>query len=164
MNTEQPRIVAFFDIDGVIANDTHRLHFAQEKKWVDYFNPKNLEADEVWPQGRAAVLNELRQGNEVQYLTGRRSDLIKTTTRWFEDNNLYQAATHGRPFGVRTPLAIFKADFLEEYEKEVGAQIRLYEDDPEVVRVVRERLGREDAAIHCTWHIKPSYLVKKAVA
>lgn len=164
LTAQLPRTVAFFDIDGVIANDMHRQHHALAKEWVEYFRPDAVTADGVWPQGRAAILSELRRGNEVQYLTGRRHDLIKITKGWFVRHNLYEATTHGRPAGVRTPLAIFKADFLEKYEREnPGVRVRLYEDDPEVVRVVRARL-RDEAAVHCTWHIKPTAMVKKATA
>lgn len=156
--------IAFFDIDGVLANDTHRVEHALAKEWDLYFKPRSVAADPVWPQGRAALEAAQADGWEIAYLTGRRDDLRPTTADWLARNQFPAGILHMRPFGTKKPLANLKADILTDIlavsEK---AQLVLYDDDPEVVRLVRSVLG-EQAAVHCTWHIKQQALVRTAIA
>ena len=156
--------IAFFDIDGVLADDTHRVEFALVKKWNDYFNIDRVKSDGTWDQGKAAVEQAEKDGWTVAYLTGRREDLREVTAQWLSDQGFPDGALYMRPGSVRIPLANLKADFLERVSKTVeDVQVVLYDDDPEVARLVSDRLGA-DAMMHCTWHVKQKALVKEAQA
>lgn len=156
--------IAFFDIDGVLANDTHRVAHALAKRWDSYFRLSALAADLVWPQGRAALEHAQEEGWEIAYLTGRREDLRPTTVAWLLQNNFPQGILLMRPVEVKKPLANLKTDILTAIRVTAPeTQLVLYDDDPEVVRLVRASLG-EHAAVHCTWHIKQQALVRTANA
>lgn len=163
--------LALFDIDGTLADDRHRVQYALERKWPQYFNKKRLFNDGLWPQGQLALQEKVEDGWEVGYLTGRRADLRWTTMAWLavygfpvrDDVKLIM-----RPMpkgGEKSPvLSVFKLDIMKslvasgDYE-----QVVLFDDDPEVIRLITEELGPE-FAVHCTWHIKESALVKTAKA
>lgn len=156
--------IAFFDIDGVLANETHRVDHALNQRWTEYFRPEALAADAVWEQGREALAEAQADGWTIAYMTGRREDLRAVTANWLHENGFPPGTLVMRPMDVKVPLAILKADTLERIvASEKFLSVMLYDDDPEVVRIVRERLG-EDFATHCTWHVKQSALVKAATA
>lgn len=161
MNTRE---IAFFDLDGVLANDSHRVDHALAHRWAEYFDPKAVAADPVWPQGVAAVAAAQERGAEIFYMTGRRETLRFVTEPWLERNGFPKGMLFMRPLGVSTRLAELKAQMLESYQDLYpSVRVVLYDDDPEVVRVVQERLGSE-AAVHCTWHIKQKALVRTATS
>lgn len=156
--------LALFDIDGVLANDTHRVEFALAREWDDYFRHDRVEADEVWPEGRDALDAEVARGDALAYLTGRREDLRTVTEKWLAEHNFPQAPLYMRPINVKVPLANLKTDVISQIlATGVYSSVVLYDDDPEVIRLVRETLG-EDAGVHCTWHVKQKALVKEAKA
>lgn len=161
--------LALFDIDGVLADDRHRVHYALKQDWMSYFKLANVAADDVWEQGKSAVYKELLDfTTDVGYLTGRREDLRPTTQRWLNENGFPAGpAPHMlimRQFSQRERLAELKAATIAGILKDTDYdQVVLYDDDPEVIRVVQEQFGT-DAGIHCTWHIKEEALIKKATA
>lgn len=156
--------LALFDIDGVIANDTHRVHHALAQAWPLYFDPKTMAGDTVWEQGREAIAAEQAAGSVIAYLTGRREDLRPVTSTWLEENGFPNGVLFMRPKAVTIPLANLKTQVLRslidsgQYESVV-----LYDDDPEVVRLARTHFG-EDVAVHCTWHVKQQALIRKATS
>lgn len=155
--------VAFFDIDGVLADDSHRVEHALAKRWDSYFLLSAVAADTVWPQGRQALEQAQAEGWEIAYLTGRREDLRATTANWLLLNHFPAGILHMRPCGVKKPLANLKADILTSiHAVSEKTQLVLYDDDPEVIRLVRSLLGVH-SAVHCTWHIKQQALVRTAV-
>lgn len=156
--------LALLDIDGVLANDTHRVHFALEREWAKYFDPERVAQDAVWQQGLDIARQLKDEGFVVGFLTGRREDLREVTEDWLLDNNFPFGRVTMRRADQKMPLANFKV----EYMKKILASghfdsVVLYEDDPEVIRLVHEVLG-EQSGIHCTWHIKQKALVKAATA
>ena len=156
--------IAYFDIDGVLANDTHRVEHAQNKRWDDYFHPESVAADAVWQQGQDAIYRAQGDGWTIAYMTGRWEALRDVTQAWLDEHGFPAGELVMRPLEVTAPLAVLKAGMLEEITSNPNVeQIVLYDDDPEVVREVHKRLGRS-AAIHCTWHIKRAALVAEAIA
>lgn len=153
---------AHFDIDGVLANDKHRVGHALQKRWAEYFDPERLIQDGVWEEGRETLRAVLATGRPVVYNTGRREDLRDVTSRWLLKNGFPAGLLFMRPANVRTPLPILKADLMERLQGVAGARsLVLYDDDPEVIKQVRARLG-EESAIHCTWSVKEDALIKRA--
>lgn len=156
--------IAFFDIDGVLANDTHRVPFALERNWIEYFDAKRMAADDVWPQGQERVLDAALSGYTIAYLTGRRQDRRVVTEDWLDSFGFPAGRLVMRSFQDTMPLANFKERYIA---KQVASgnytDVVLFDDDPEVVRFVQEQVGFS-AAIHCTWHIKKKAMVKLATA
>lgn len=153
--------LAFIDLDGVIADDRHRVQYALDRQWYEYFDL--MGDDKVWPQGQRLYEDCHLAGFDVAYLTGRREDTRRKTERWLK--------AHG--FDHTLPLIMRKQEDrrrLAEVKKSVVAEamhiyedgVWMYDDDPEVIEQVRTIPGAR--ARHCTWHIKPKRLVKKAIA
>lgn len=153
--------LALVDIDGVLANDDHRVEFALAKEWAEYFNEDRMAADPVLPQGRMLVENLIADGWDVEYLTGRREDRRETTRSWLDAEH-FQHPLNMRPAGMKKVLAVFKAEYLAKLLADnPGRRVVLFDDDPEVIRYTREAVGA-GYAVHCTWHTKKVALVRAA--
>jgi FMN phosphatase YigB (HAD superfamily) len=157
--------LALLDIDGVLADDRHRGHYAEQRMWFMYFDSERMAADGIWPQGRRLYQRLRRQGWQIRYLTGRREDRRNITTLWLRASGYEVSHTPSmRATGDPTPLANLKLERVRllvdsgDYSKVV-----LFDDDPEVIRLVHERLGVQ-YAVHCTWHVKKKALVRAALA
>jgi hypothetical protein len=161
--------LALLDIDGLVANDSHRVDHAVNRRWSQYFDPKTVAQDTVWPQGRQLAQRLLAEGWTIAYLTGRRAVLRTTTESWLDQ--------HGFPIGrlimreaswqsdfQNKPLAVFKVETIRALlQREDIESLVLYDDDPEVVRHVQDEVG-SPYAVGCYWNIKPKALIKKATA
>lgn len=154
--------LAFFDIDGVLANDTHRVKFALKRQWFSYFDTERMAADKVWQQGTQAVEDAIKSGWTIAYLTGRREDRRTVTEDWLDEHGFPPGRLVMRRFSQTMPLANFKEEYLRKVVSTGNfSDVLLFDDDPEVIRLVQEQLG-EAHAIHCTWHKKKKAMVKVA--
>lgn len=155
------------DIDGVLADDRHRVDFARNKQWSRYFDPRVVATDGLWREGwnLAWALYLQPPGTSLTYLTGRSEDLRATTRAWLSKMALPEGDLIMRPRYApktnRPRLADFKVDIIRDLI--VSRPVVLYDDDPEVVRAVRAAFG-DQAAVRCTWHVKEKFLVKEAVS
>jgi FMN phosphatase YigB (HAD superfamily) len=165
------RALALFDLDGTLADDRHRQHLAMADDWTNYFAYEAMVLDEIWAQGRDLFEQAVAAGTEIGYLTGRREDTRPGTEAWLAANGFpFQQGTSVRmkpklmPGQDREQLrtAVFKAELIQKLAEE-GWAVTLYDDDPEVCAVVNDRCG-DGTAVHCTWHIKPEKLVRRAEA
>lgn len=155
--------LVLFDIDGVIADDSYRVQYALDKQWDRYF--QLAETDTPLQEGvNLANSYKERPDVEIQYLTGRRIDLYETTKLWLK----FQAQVPNpekitmRGFAHRDVLAKFKVGVIRNaIEGGYFSSVLLYEDDPEVVRLVNETFG-EGTAILTTWYVKHSEMIKSA--
>jgi uncharacterized HAD superfamily protein len=163
----ESRKLALIDIDGVLADDSIRIHYALDKNWIQYFSEQNMMADKVLPQGWDLITQKLAEGYDVELLTGRREDLRGTTRAWLWYHEFPTLRIHMKPMGTKLPLATFKANYMLELKAKRALQgvtyseMILWDDDPEVVREVQKQLGSE-SAVHCTWYIKKSAMVTAA--
>lgn len=161
--------LALLDIDGLVANDSHRVDHAVNRRWATYFDPKLVAQDTVWPEGQQLAERLVDDGWTVSYLTGRRAVLRATTEAWLDQ--------HGFPIGrlimreaawqndiQSKPLAVFKVETMRRLldRQDIDALV-LYDDDPEVVRHVQDEIGFI-YAVGCYWNVKPKALIKKASA
>lgn len=161
--------LALLDIDGVLANDTHRVDHAINRRWISYFDPKAVSQDGVWEQGRALAQLLVEQGWTVAYLTGRRAILRGTTEAWLDRNGfpigrLIMREAAWQSDRQNKPLAQFKVETMRTLLlREDIEELVLYDDDPEVVRHVQDEVGFS-YAVGCYWNVKPKALIKKATA
>lgn len=169
--------LALIDLDGVAADDTHRVPFAIAKQWSDYFDLDRMASDGAWPQAKDLIFNLEQEGWTIAYLTGRRSAMRAVTEAWL--------SSHGFPWGrvmmrepvwhhegllMETPvwpearLADFKVNaILDLLRSEQISDVVLFDDDPEVVRTIQEEVGASHAVL-CTWSVKPEAMVTLAKA
>lgn len=161
MNDVQKKLV-LFDIDGVLADDSHRLHYALNKQWSDYF--RMIWYDSPLEEGIARVRYwQDRPDVEIQYLTGRRIDLYETTKNWLTAQGLPNPERITmRGFAHRDILAKYKVGVIKNaLEGGYFQSVLLYEDDPAVVELVNSTFG-EGTAVLTTWYVKNSEMIKSA--
>jgi hypothetical protein len=75
------RPLAVFDIDGVLADVSHRVHFLERRRqdWGGFF--RAAVDDAVLPEG-AALVHEAAKDCEIAYLTGRPEVCRQDTLEW----------------------------------------------------------------------------------
>ena len=79
----EPGRIVVFDIDGVLADVSHRLHHiaARPKNWPAFFAA--AAGDPPLPEG-VDLARRLSADHEVLYLTGRPESLRSVTQHWLE--------------------------------------------------------------------------------
>lgn len=127
--------VAVFDIDGVLADVRHRLHFldSRPRDWDAFFAA--VDADGVLPQGVDALHEAVADGLGVVYLTGRPERCRADTVRWLDAHGLPEAELLMRPETDRRPARLFKVAALRRLSCRVNVAY-LMDDDPEVADAV----------------------------
>lgn len=154
--------LVLFDIDGVIADDRHRQHFIP--RWNAYFG--DMAFDRVWPQAREIYdeyVEEADPATTLGYLTGRREDTRSITRRWLLTNGFGDHMLCMKPFGKVGKLAEFKVEILTGL-RTMYDTVELFDDDPRVIKAVKEMGDPDIVAVHCTWHKKPVSMMQAAVA
>jgi hypothetical protein len=155
--TTSSKSLALLDLDGMLADDRHRVHFALARDWGSYFSRMGL--DGVWRQGREVYDNAWMLGWDLAYCTGRREDTQDMTQQWLHRNRFdAELPLRMRRMDDRRPLAQVKYEVVQFYARRYE-RVLLFDDDPDVIAAVGARYGR-----HCTWYIKPKPLVSRAVA
>ncbi|MFC4945418.1 hypothetical protein [Pseudonocardia sp. GCM10023141] len=128
------RPIAVFDIDGVLADVSHRLHHIQGRShdWGRFF--RTADRDPLLAEGaerlRAALID-----HDVIYLTGRPEWTRRLTERWL--------ARHGLPTGPlimrddydRAPAPLLKRGELRRLARS-RTIASVLDDDPSVVDVL----------------------------
>lgn len=129
------RPLAVFDIDGVLADVAHRLHYVADRprRWAQFF--AEADRDGLLAVG-AARLAELEPGHEIRYLTGRPERLRAVTEDWLARHGLPAARLEMRPDNDRRPSRLYKRSRLVAWQRE-GRIAVVIDDDPEVVEMVR---------------------------
>lgn len=122
----KPKIV-LCDIDGTVADISHREHYLINKdqkgrtNWKAFFSEMNK--DTVREEIRSLLYDcycVQYAPCEVVFLTGRPEDYRDVTEKWLEDNRFYYTELHMRPKGDRRPDWIVKSEavltLLEKYD------------------------------------------------
>ena len=110
MATERGR-VAGIDIDGVLADPSHRLHFIEghPKNWKGFFG--QADRDPPLAEGIDVVRALVAQGVAIVYVTGRPEYLRRSTHLWLQRQGLPVDALHLRPRGDFRPVPVVKLEF-----------------------------------------------------
>lgn len=130
---DQPdRPLAVFDIDGVLADVSHRLHYLDEYRWDRFFTAAGRDPllDEGATRLRAALAD-----HDVAYLTGRPERNRRLTERWLARHDLPTGPLYMRPDHDRRPARRVKRDVLRELAR-TRTVASILDDDPAVVALL----------------------------
>ncbi len=118
--------LAVFDIDGVLADVSHRVHFleAGEPDWGAFF--RHATRDGVHEQGRELAL-EAALECEVLYLTGRPEWCRAATQSWLEQHGLPTGRLVMRRNGDHRPARKAKPQLLRNVA--AGRTVAVVVDD-----------------------------------
>ncbi|HZB39354.1 MAG TPA: hypothetical protein VE487_00230 [Ilumatobacter sp.] len=152
MDTDEPdgeateRPLAFVDIDGVLADVRHRLHFIERRPrdWDGFFAA--AVDDPAHPEGMA-LLKTLEGDHEIVLLTGRPRRLATDTERWLTQHDVGGHRLIMRPEGDRRPAALVKLGLLRQVA--AGRRVAVVvDDDEDVIRAMRDA---GYPTFHATW-------------
>jgi len=148
-----PVTLAVCDIDGVLADVTHRLHHLETrpKNWRGFFAA--ADRDPVLEPG-VALVRELSQQHEVLYLTGRPAHLRRATLRWLARHALPPGDLVMRRAGDFRPAREVKLAELDHLSEQRAVDI-VVDDDPAVVAALR---AAGYAVLHADWATRTATL------
>lgn len=147
-----------FDIDGVVADISHRLHYMREKNYEKFYSDEELAKDEEIAAGINLVNRLFESDNSfVVFMTGRPASTEVATWKWMAEHKVkhsqmgfFRADGDYRPSpivkteGVKQAIAEVK-DILNKVSKdgsmgevELG-NVYFIDDDPKNVRAVEEK-------------------------
>jgi hypothetical protein len=128
------RELAVFDIDGVVADVRHRLHFldSRPKDWSGFFAAAG--ADTPLAEGVALAREALRT-YDLAWLTGRPERLRAVTERWLADLDLPSTPLVMRRDRDFRPARLAKRDELRRLA--AGRDVAMVvDDDPDVIEAL----------------------------
>jgi hypothetical protein len=124
------------DIDGVLADVRHRLHFldSRPKDWDGFFG---AAPDDPPLADGLALAHELAADHDLVYLTGRPERCRADTEAWFAENGLPPGRLFMRSDTDRRPARLTKLEVLRRLSrtKPVACMV---DDDARVVQTVRD--------------------------
>lgn len=136
-----------FDIDGVLADVSHRLHHLEgpDKDWDGFFDA--AVDDRVLVDGLSRVRQMVELGKSCVYLSGRPERTRTITVEWFQRHDFPALDLYLRPDMDRRPARLFKPSVLERLGGPSGIEM-VFDDDDAVVEQLQV-LGY--AVTHVLW-------------
>lgn len=142
--------VAILDLDGVLADTRHRMHFIAKRKNWDAFFAAAVD-DPLHPEGLAAARTAVEAGLAVIYLSGRPERCRRDTERWLREHDAPEGKLLLRPSGDHRSADRLKVALLRNLARRYDLRL-LVDDDLRVVEAVRAaRPPLVDAVLHADW-------------
>jgi phosphoglycolate phosphatase-like HAD superfamily hydrolase len=126
------RPIAVFDIDGVLADVSHRLHYLDVHRWERFF--RAADEDPLLEEG-AERLREAQLDHDVVFLTGRPERNRRLTSDWLARHDLPTGPLFMRPDDDHRPARYLKREVLRELARTREVALVL-DDDPAVYRML----------------------------
>lgn len=131
-----------FDIDGTLADCTHRLHWIQHKPydWGAFFRDciGDHPIEEV-----IDLLRELANENQIFIITGRSDEIRDETSEWLLDRGVLFDRMYMRKKGDHREDCVVKSELLDQLLKDCKITIDqiggMFEDRQQVVDMFRAR-------------------------
>jgi hypothetical protein len=144
--------IAGIDIDGVVADPTHRLHHLEgrPKNWRAFF--AESDDDPALPQGVAAVADLAASGLAIVYVSGRPNRLRRPTAAWLRRNGLPEGPLHLRPARDFRRASVLKPQIYSDLARRFVIRTIL-DDDAAVVAALR---AAGFPAVLADWYRPPS--------
>jgi FMN phosphatase YigB (HAD superfamily) len=131
--------IVLFDIDNTLADMDHRLHY-MERETVDW---DEFEDQCIYDQPIMSTIiaaQALRAlGKQVWCWTGRRERIRSQTEVWLRNNGVPFEQLLMKPTSEETPTELLKLRWLQQGPVPSDRVICAYDDDPQVVKVLREQ-------------------------
>ncbi len=134
--------VVLCDIDGTIANLSHRLHFVRnfdnkddfKKDWKSFFT--SLKDDSLRKSTLELLKGFHKDGYEIFFITARPDEYRKETQKWLDDNleNLPYVSLFMRRSGDHRDDVDVKKDMYNKYFKNMNVHA-VIDDRPKVIRM-----------------------------
>lgn len=132
------------DIDGTVADLSHRLHFIQREPsdWDGFFAA--CVDDAPIPEVIKTV-QALRNIAGIHFVSGRSDAVRHETERWLEDNDIWYEGLWMRKTGDHRQDHIVKAELLDELlakQRAIWGEVNIlgvFEDRKQVVDMYRAR-------------------------
>jgi phosphoglycolate phosphatase-like HAD superfamily hydrolase len=130
------RPYAVIDVDGVLADVEHRLHYikGRPKDWDRFFAA--ADKDPPLEEGLATA-RRLAKDHELVYLSGRPERLREVTLDWFARYDVPPGRLLLRDNRDRRPAKLVKLGILRRLARERVVSV-LVDDDPAVCETVRK--------------------------
>lgn len=138
--------LAVVDVDGVLADVAHRIHFLQEspKNWGAFFAA--AYRDPPVPRG-VDLAHLLATGFRLAYLTGRPEGLRHVTEHWLRRHGLPPGPLWMRPRRDLRAARVMKPAVLRQLAGPEQVAV-VVDDDPEAVAALR---AAGYAVLHAAW-------------
>jgi len=149
------RLVAVFDIDGVLADVRHRVHHVEGRRrdWKAFFAAAPY--DTPLAEGVSLAVESAKEC-DVLYVTGRPETCRTATLRWFQRQGLPDGELCMRSARDRRPARVAKPEMLL---RALGGRIvALVVDDDEQVCRAYEKAGFR--VLRATWMSAQPALVR----
>lgn len=142
----EPGNVLICDIDGTIADISHRLPFIikgkkakkdWKKDWDSFFSA--MEYDLVRPEIQKLLVQEHALGKTIIFMTARPDKYRDLTMRWLQTNFLtFSYTLIMRKTNDKRPDTEVKKELLERYFPDKGVIHAILEDRPSVIKVFKD--------------------------
>lgn len=126
-----------FDIDGVLADCTHRLKYREQNDYDGFYSDENISKDEFINAGGQLfnIMSRTNEGSkEIIFITGRPHRTRKATEKWLWHHKFisYEGANDShvmyRKDGDYRPSSVVKAEMVDKVLKARYVEPVLYED------------------------------------
>lgn len=126
-----------FDIDGTLADCTHRRHYvvSHPKNWKAFF--ATVEHDTLIKPVAQLLRALLSSGHKVICCSGRPEDIRNATEQWLYSHGLFPHRLYMRKTDDYRPDDIIKAELLEDIRADGFNPILAVEDRSRIVKVWR---------------------------
>lgn len=138
--------VVLCDIDGTIADTTHRLHYVTKpegapddwkKDWKGFFS--EMGNDGVRRDVQKMLIELYNQGKTIIFMSARPESYKEVTLKWLADNNLSFAYTLiMRRTNDKRPDTETKREMFEQHFPDKSVIHTVFDDRPSVVRLWQE--------------------------
>lgn len=132
-----------FDLDGTLADLSHRLHHIQKtpKDWRSFFAYDEVMKDTLIPHIRDLYdiirYDEARK-NHTLIVSGRSDECWEATADWLDGHSIYFDKLYMRTAGDRRPDYLVKYDLLQKLKADGWSPIMAFDDRDQVVKMWRE--------------------------
>lgn len=139
--------VYLFDLDGTLADLTHRLHHIKTPvlDTQGKMQPPNWDAfyaacvDDKPIQHMVDLLDAIANDNTVVYVTGRSDQCREQTADWMEKHDLPPGQLYMRKAGDHRQNHVVKAELVDRIIADGMQPVMAFEDRTQVVKMLRER-------------------------
>jgi FMN phosphatase YigB (HAD superfamily) len=127
-----------FDIDGTLANGSHRKHWvnSKPKNWNAWYASAHLDTP-YWDI--IDFMNVARsKGLRVVISTGRSEEYREDTMRWFRNYGIHCERMYMRPTGDYRDDSVVKKEMLDQMRVDGYNPLLVFDDRDRVVKMWRE--------------------------